>query len=140
MNLICIIRWLPASTFSRNFLKNYIFSNKIVTSTGKISIFTNEFFPFFMRILGWKLISIIKILYILWFWRNPEMNSSLLIHTVQFHICSVCTMKDIFFFDIEVLNHEAQELAYVSENCGYAKVTAQGQFSESFFLRRKRWS
>ena len=46
-------------------------------------------------------------------------------------------MKDIFF-NIEILSHQAQEFGFVSKNCGYAKVTAQGQFSESFFLRRKR--
>ena len=44
--------WLPASTFLWKFLKNYIFTNKIVTSTTKITIFVNKFFPLFLRILA----------------------------------------------------------------------------------------
>ena len=65
-NLKYINLWLPASTFLWNFLKNYNFTNKIVTSTPKITIFTIKFFPLFLRILPPNFISNLETTYILW--------------------------------------------------------------------------
>ena len=38
--------------FFVKFLKNYIFTNKIVTSTTVTAIFVNQFFPLILRILA----------------------------------------------------------------------------------------